>query len=75
MANQAIQQRARLWHAARGSAPDDVARIDGEKQVGPAPSSAGGANTSNAGTALLFFVAEREVDPTIHHREQHVQSR
>ena len=47
MASQAIQQQARLWHAARESASDDVARSDGEKQVGPAPTSAGGAQASN----------------------------
>ena len=41
MASHAIQQQARLWYAARWSASDDVARSDGEKQVGPAQSSAG----------------------------------
>ena len=53
MASHAIQQQARLWHAARRSALDDVVRSDGEKQVGPAQSSAGGACTSAAGD--LFF--------------------
>ena len=54
MARHAIQQQARLWHAAWASASDDVAQRAEEKQVGPSQSSAGGANTSSRRLAFFF---------------------
>ena len=84
MASRAIQQQARLWHTARESASDDVARSHGEKQGGPVLSPAGGANTPNDGsvvvvgeaeqTARSFSGVEMEMDRTIRPREKRIQS-